>query len=218
MRAPPSLRPIRIRELGVSRVTIGDVDCCLRSSMRSTKTDPAPADDEFALLQHSASRVAAPTWQRDRGSVRLRSRNRMPNFASQIRSGVLQHGLEHRLKLARRAGDDLEHLRGRGLLLQRFGRSSVRWRSSLSSRVFSIAITACAAKFCTSSICLSVNGRTSWRKIAIDADQLAFLEHRHAKQVRAPPSRLRDRRGSRSIGDRRRNIGDMNGLRSLHAA
>ena len=40
-------------------------------------------------------------------------------------------------------------------------RSSVRWRSSLSSRVFSMAITACAAKFVTSSICLSVNGRTS---------------------------------------------------------
>ena len=42
-------------------------------------------------------------------------------------------------------------------------RSSVRWRSSFSSRVFSMAMTACAAKFCTSSICLSVNGRTSWR-------------------------------------------------------
>ena len=42
-------------------------------------------------------------------------------------------------------------------------RSSVRWRSSLSSRAFSMAMTACLAKFCTSSICLSVNGRTSWR-------------------------------------------------------
>jgi hypothetical protein len=36
-------------------------------------------------------------------------------------------------------------------------------RSSLSSRVFSMAMTAWAAKFFTSSICLSVNGRTSWR-------------------------------------------------------
>src|SRR6516162_3365794 len=45
-------------------------------------------------------------------------------------------------------------------------RCSSCWLSlfrSLSSRVFSIAITACAAKFFTSSICLSVNGRTSWR-------------------------------------------------------
>ena len=36
-------------------------------------------------------------------------------------------------------------------------------RSSLSSRVFSMAMTAWSAKFSTSSICLSVNGRTSWR-------------------------------------------------------
>jgi hypothetical protein len=34
-------------------------------------------------------------------------------------------------------------------------------RSSLSRRVFSMAITACAAKFWTSSICLSEKGRTS---------------------------------------------------------
>ena len=36
-------------------------------------------------------------------------------------------------------------------------------RSSLSSRVFSMAMTAWAAKFVTSSICLSVKDRTSWR-------------------------------------------------------
>ena len=45
----------------------------------------------------------------------------MPNLASQMRDGVFQHRLEHRLQLARRAGDDLQHLRGRGLLLQRLG-------------------------------------------------------------------------------------------------
>ena len=36
-------------------------------------------------------------------------------------------------------------------------------RSSLSSRVFSMAMTACAAKLVSSSICLSVKGLTSWR-------------------------------------------------------
>ena len=41
--------------------------------------------------------------------------------------------------------------------------SSVRWRSSLSRRVFSMAMTACAAKLVTSAICLSVKGRTSCR-------------------------------------------------------
>ena len=61
--------------------------------------------------------------------------------------GILQHRLKHRLQLAGRAGDDLEHFASRGLLLQRLVRSSVRWRSSLSSRVFSMAMTAWAAKF-----------------------------------------------------------------------
>ena len=76
---------------------------------------------------------------------------------------VRQHGVEHRLQLARRTGDDLQHLLVAVCCSSDSLRSSVRWRSSLSSRVFSIAMTACAAKFCTSSICLSVNGRTSWR-------------------------------------------------------
>ncbi len=34
-------------------------------------------------------------------------------------------------------------------------------RVSVMSRAFSIAMTACAAKFCNSAICLSENGRTS---------------------------------------------------------
>ena len=40
-------------------------------------------------------------------------------------------------------------------------RSVVRWRSSLSSRVFSMAMTACFAKFVSSSICLSENVHAS---------------------------------------------------------
>ncbi|HEX3415472.1 MAG TPA: hypothetical protein VHT21_03560 [Stellaceae bacterium] len=36
-------------------------------------------------------------------------------------------------------------------------------RVSVRSRAFSIAMTACAAKFFNSVICLSVKGRTSWR-------------------------------------------------------
>ena len=61
---------------------------------------------------------------------------------------LLQHGRKHWLKIARRTADDLKHLRRRRLLLQRFGvRSVVRWRSSLSNRAFSMAMTAWAAKF-----------------------------------------------------------------------
>ena len=40
-------------------------------------------------------------------------------------------------------------------------RSSVRWRSSFSKRVFSMAMTAWSAKVSTSATCLSVNGLTS---------------------------------------------------------
>ena len=39
---------------------------------------------------------------------------------------VCQHRLEHRLQLAGRARDDVQHLRGRGLLLQRLGEILVR--------------------------------------------------------------------------------------------
>jgi hypothetical protein len=41
---------------------------------------------------------------------------------------VLQHGLEHRLELAGRAADDLQHLGGRGLLLQRFAQLAQQLR------------------------------------------------------------------------------------------
>jgi len=46
-------------------------------------------------------------------------------------------------------------------------RSRVRSCNSLSNRAFSIAITAWAAKFCSSATCLSVNGRTSCRNAAM---------------------------------------------------
>ena len=59
---------------------------------------------------------------------------------------IRQHGLEHRLQLAGRAGDDLQHLGGCGLLLQRLGSSRVRACTSSNSRTFSMAITAWSAK------------------------------------------------------------------------
>ena len=73
---------------------------------------------------------------------------------------VLQHGLEHRLEIARGPTDDLEHLRRRRLLLQRFGEFRVRCCSASNSRTFSIAMTAWSAKVSISLICFSVNGWT----------------------------------------------------------
>ena len=69
---------------------------------------------------------------------------------------IRQHHLEDRLQLARGRADDPQHIGRRRLLLERLAT-----RSSFMSRVFSMAITAWAAKFCTNSICLSENGRTS---------------------------------------------------------
>ena len=84
-----------------------------------------------------------------------------PEFCITQPHRVRQHCLEYRLQLAGRRADDPQHIGRRGLLLQRS--QIVVLRSSLSRRVFSMAMTAWAAKFWTSSICFSVNGRTSWR-------------------------------------------------------
>ena len=58
-------------------------------------------------------------------------------------------------------------------------RSSVRWRSSLSRRVFSMAMTAWAAKF-SDQLDLLVGKRPDLLAVNDDgAEQLVFLEHRH---------------------------------------
>ena len=95
---------------------------------------------------------------------RYRPRAEQPGMLgiAQPRSRLDQR-IEHGLQIECRAADDLEHVGGGGLLLQQLAQILVRWRSSLSRRVFSMAMTAWAAKFLTSSICLSVNGRTSCR-------------------------------------------------------
>ena len=85
-------------------------------------------------------------------------RNINPKLASQMRAAFSSIAWNTG---SSSPGDELmtrQHLRRRCLLLQRLGQIVVRWRNSLSSRVFSMAMTAWAAKFCTSAICLSVKG------------------------------------------------------------
>ena len=84
-----------------------------------------------------------------------------PNFASQIRAAFRQHGLNTGSKSPGELADDTQDF-AKSPSAARFS-EIVSLRNSLSSRVFSMAMTAWAAKFCTSSICLSVNGRTSCR-------------------------------------------------------
>ena len=49
-------------------------------------------------------------------------------------------------------------------------------------------MTAWAAKFCTSAICLSVKGRTSWRYTINEPTSLLLLQHRNDEWTRTPPS------------------------------
>ena len=76
-------------------------------------------------------------------------------------------------------------------------RSSVRWRSSVSSRVFSIAMTACAAKF-FHELYLFIGERPDLQAVDRDgSDQIVAFEHRHGEYTFArPPSS----RSARAVG------------------
>ena len=64
----------------------------------------------------------------------------------------------------------------------------MRCRSSLSSRAFSIAITACAAKLSRSPISFSVKGLTSWRAAEIRPSGMPSFRSGMNKEVRSPAS------------------------------
>ena len=85
---------------------------------------------------------------------------------------IPQHCLEYRFKLARRTADDLEHVGGRRLLLQRLQRNSPRRRAVFDGD------DGLRGEILTSSICLSVNGRHFPAVNGNRTDQLALLQHR----------------------------------------
>ena len=100
--------------------------------------------------------------------------------------GALDDGVEHRLHVRRRAADDTEHSARCRLMLQRLAQFRVALLSSLNSRTFSIAITAWSAKVSRSSICFSVKGRTSVRRIMNRPDRNAFAQQRRGKTCPKP--------------------------------
>src|SRR5262249_40152113 len=71
--------------------------------------------------------------------------------------------VEHRLQIEGRAADDLEHVGGGSLLLQRFGELARACLHVVEQPHVLDRVAAWSPKVLTSSICLSVNGRTSWR-------------------------------------------------------
>ena len=128
---------------------------------------------DHPVTAHRRSAPAGPTrggvgreitrqiWPRARGAARGRNRCRhtlltAPNSAS-----------HRRIAFSRIASKTGVRSPGEELMTCNTSDVAVCWSSasrvSVISRAFSIAITACAAKFCNRAICLSVNGRTSWR-------------------------------------------------------
>ena len=123
-----------------------------------------------------SGRLRTMDWNRRRAVIHVRvrlhsmecdarkriafARKHVTKFASQILTGFSSIDSNTGCRSPGELTDNLQHLRV--AVCCSSARSLVRC-SSLSSRVFSMAMTAWAAKFFTSSICLSVNGRTSWR-------------------------------------------------------
>ena len=132
---------------------------------------------------------AGVLWRATRRMRPFSYNNMLPNDAPQMRVAFSSNVSKTGSKAARRTGDDLEHVGGGRLLLQRFGQIVGAPRNSLSSRVFSIAMTACAAKFCTSAICLSAK-RSLPAVNDYRANQLIIVEQRNRNQVRMPASSI----------------------------
>jgi hypothetical protein len=99
-------------------------------------------------------------------------------------------------------------------------RSVVRWRSSLSRRVFSMAMTAWAGKLDTSSICSSENGRTSYRASVNVPSSSSSFSIGTIISVRVLPNST-DGTGYRfafGVSVRRRNIDHVNNRLCFHHA
>ena len=97
-----------------------------------------------------------------KGGRRIVRRNEVPGLAvpavdvSKLgvtdAGSLFQHGREHRLKIAGRAADNLSTSEVAVCCSNASPRSVVRWRSSLSNRAFSMAMTAWAANYFANSI------------------------------------------------------------------
>ena len=95
--------------------------------------------------------------------------------------GILQHCLEHRLELARRAGDDPEHLRGRGLLLQLESRAQLVEQARVLDGDYGLV----GESFDQLDLLAGERPPTSLRTTVNDAHQISFAHEGYAKPVPA---------------------------------
>ncbi len=100
-------------------------------------------------------------------------------------------GIEHRLQLGRRLGDDPQDSAVAVWLVERLAQSRLRAWISWNRRTFSMAMTAWSAKVWSSAICVSVNGRTSSRRSRITPTASPSRSSGTASVVRWPPYGVR---------------------------
>ena len=158
VRAPPSSTiartPAYSGSVGSRRLRSTTVDS---GSPRRRRCWRYPVRQRSVLAARNAAYAGGTAAHaQQRGNARRRRCTSDPNAASHSRMRLFEHRVEHRREVAGRGVDDLQTSAVAVCC-------SSASRVSVISRAFSIAITACAAKFCSSAICLSENGRTSWR-------------------------------------------------------
>ena len=130
------------------------------------------------LCNHSTYSSVAP-WT-------AAARKRLPSYVHRIPDAASHN----RVAFSSIAFQTGARLPGELLMTPNTSAVAVCWSSasrvSVKSRAFSIAITACAAKFCNSAICLSVKGRTSLRYRAKPPSKTSLLRKATHSVVRAP--------------------------------
>ena len=172
----------------------GDIGDMYDVAFKSDPPDRGVTAGSKRLLPHERNTRRCRKSHATPDSDRLRpraSRSRTVGVA-QPRRGFEQR-VEHRLQVESRATDDLQHLAGRGLVFERFLQIARAIAHSFSSRAFSIAMTACAAKFSSSAICLSENGHFLTVNIDETQNRVVFTTVT-TSEVRAPPRSTRARR------------------------
>ena len=103
------------RLIGIFHENIGNVDHLFRIGDAVKETCPATRNDWIALSVGGV--CLRRVVQRNASESIALIQVQIAELGAADAYRVGQHGREHRLQVARRAGDDLEHLGGRGLLL-----------------------------------------------------------------------------------------------------
>src|SRR5262249_28477304 len=127
---------------------------------------------------------------------------------------IVQHSLKHRLELAREARDDAQHLRCRGLLLQRLAEIG-RALAQLIEESRVLDGDDGLPREARHQLNLLVAKRTDLLAVDADgADQLIFLEHGNGEDraVAAVRNGGDEKWGARDIGRQLGDVGDLRGL------